>query len=402
MAAGSAHGDVDTGAGGAGRAVRPVDPGSAKYHRAGIRDHPRSGKRAAGLYDGATCIKVIVNGTPADVTLEEMKAIVEEARPDGVKVAAHGGFRRDAAGECRASESALPEGLAEVFDEVGGIFEADRDADGAGGDAGGAELVEGHVVVRAVEGENDEGFDAAEAGCEEEKPGAVAETAGGGEAALQVEGHHGAKIAHLFFGELVVGMRRQAGVVDARDFGVLFEPTRDGHGGLALAADADSESFHTANEKVRGFGVHRAAKIDDRVANFVDERLAARRGASDEVGMAAEILRGAVKDDIESELDGFLQDGAGEGVVDERDEIPFAREGDSCLQVNEAEDGIGGRFDVESLCAGVDEFFDAGEVGFDVADDDAEAGKIVAHQAVGAAIGLAGGDDFVSRAEDRE
>ncbi len=41
------------------------------------------------LYDGAGCIKVIVNGSPANVTLEEMKAIVQEAHAAGVKVAAH-------------------------------------------------------------------------------------------------------------------------------------------------------------------------------------------------------------------------------------------------------------------------------------------------------------------------
>lgn len=41
------------------------------------------------LYDGAMCIKVIVNGSPANVTLDEMKAIVDEAHVSGVKVAAH-------------------------------------------------------------------------------------------------------------------------------------------------------------------------------------------------------------------------------------------------------------------------------------------------------------------------
>ena len=41
------------------------------------------------LYDGALCIKVIVDGYPASVTLEEMRAIVEEAHLSGVKVAAH-------------------------------------------------------------------------------------------------------------------------------------------------------------------------------------------------------------------------------------------------------------------------------------------------------------------------
>jgi imidazolonepropionase-like amidohydrolase len=48
----------------------------------------RQGVRQA-LYDGAGCIKVIVNGSPANVTLDEMKAIVEEAHISKVKVAAH-------------------------------------------------------------------------------------------------------------------------------------------------------------------------------------------------------------------------------------------------------------------------------------------------------------------------
>ena len=51
-------------------------------------DSARQAVRQA-LYDGAECIKVIVNGSPANVTLDEMKAIVEEAHTSGVKVAAH-------------------------------------------------------------------------------------------------------------------------------------------------------------------------------------------------------------------------------------------------------------------------------------------------------------------------
>jgi imidazolonepropionase-like amidohydrolase len=52
---------------------------------------PESARQAVrqALYDGATCIKVIVNGSPADVTLDEMKAIVDAAHTSGVKVAAH-------------------------------------------------------------------------------------------------------------------------------------------------------------------------------------------------------------------------------------------------------------------------------------------------------------------------
>ncbi len=52
---------------------------------------PESARQAVrqALYDGANCIKVIVNGTPANVTVDEMKAIVDEAHLNGVKVAAH-------------------------------------------------------------------------------------------------------------------------------------------------------------------------------------------------------------------------------------------------------------------------------------------------------------------------
>jgi imidazolonepropionase-like amidohydrolase len=50
-------------------------------------DNARQAVRQA-LNDGANCIKVIVNGS-ANVTLDEMKAIVEEAHISGVKVAAH-------------------------------------------------------------------------------------------------------------------------------------------------------------------------------------------------------------------------------------------------------------------------------------------------------------------------
>lgn len=56
-----------------------------------VIDGAQSARQAVrqALYDGANVIKVIVNGSPANVTLEEMKAIVEEAHTDGVKVAAH-------------------------------------------------------------------------------------------------------------------------------------------------------------------------------------------------------------------------------------------------------------------------------------------------------------------------
>jgi imidazolonepropionase-like amidohydrolase len=56
-----------------------------------VIDGAQSARQAVrqALYDGANCIKVIVNGSPASVTQEEMNAIVAEAHRAQVKVAAH-------------------------------------------------------------------------------------------------------------------------------------------------------------------------------------------------------------------------------------------------------------------------------------------------------------------------
>lgn len=53
----------------------------------GVEEARRAVRQA--FYDGADCIKVIVNTGPRVVSLEEMKVIVEEAHRVGRKVAAH-------------------------------------------------------------------------------------------------------------------------------------------------------------------------------------------------------------------------------------------------------------------------------------------------------------------------
>ncbi|HEY2295221.1 MAG TPA: amidohydrolase family protein [Thermoanaerobaculia bacterium] len=53
----------------------------------GVEEARRAVRQA--LVDGATVIKVIVNNNASTLTLDEMKAIVEEAHRSGIKVAAH-------------------------------------------------------------------------------------------------------------------------------------------------------------------------------------------------------------------------------------------------------------------------------------------------------------------------
>ena len=130
------------------------------------------------------------------------------------------------------------EGLVEVGDDVVGVFDADGESDEGVGDAEGEAFFFGVGVVADESGVCDECFDAAEAGCDEAEFEAVEEAFCLGESAFDVEGDDAAEAGHLFFGDVVVGVAGQAGVVDAFDGGVFFEVLGDGHGGVILGGHA--------------------------------------------------------------------------------------------------------------------------------------------------------------------
>ena len=56
--------------------------------------------------------------------------------------------------------------LLQVVDEILRVFQANRDTDGPGLDAGPAQFFLGHVVVRTVDREDHQRFDATQARCE--------------------------------------------------------------------------------------------------------------------------------------------------------------------------------------------------------------------------------------------
>ena len=56
----------------------------------------------------------------------------------------------------------------------------------------------------------------------------------------------------------------------------------------------------------------------------------------------AEVFGGAVNDHVEAERERVLQHRAGEGVVDDGDEVVFFGEGDGFVQVDEADVGFVG------------------------------------------------------------
>jgi hypothetical protein len=96
-------------------------------------------------------------------------------------------------------------------------------------------------------------------------------------------------------------------------------------------------------------GVHRAELSADRV--LVEGELGAQRlvdpdqRAADDVRVPAQVLRERVQHDVGAELERALQVGRCEGVVDDREHAPRARERREPLEVADREQRVRGRLE---------------------------------------------------------
>ena len=96
--------------------------------------------------------------------------------------------------------------------------------------------------------------------------------------------------------------------------------------------------------------VERALDGADRVLQELDALaqlgvVADDRHAADHVGMAVEILRGRVHDDVEAEFERALHLGAGEGVVGDGPDAALLRDRRDALEIDQLEQRIGRRLD---------------------------------------------------------
>ena len=183
----------------------------------------------------------------------------------------------------------------------------------------------------------DQALHPAEALAELPDPGCLDHRPRGLLAPVELEAHHPAEIAHLPSGELVLRVIGQAGVMNPTDRFVLGEPRRDSAGVLAVLAHSQRQGLETAEHEP---GVERprhctqcvlqeGEALRERAVGYPDE-------TSHHVGMAAEVLRRRMHDEIGAESQRPLQKRGGERVVD--DAQSAGRAG-----------GIGGRGDVDDV-----------------------------------------------------
>jgi hypothetical protein len=125
---------------------------------------------------------------------------------------------------------------------------------------------------------------------------------------------------------------------------------------------------------------------------------------ADHVGMAVEILRRRMDDQVDAELQRPLKIRAAERVVDNGGKVPaFGKRGDP-FEVDDTQERIGRRLYPKHSCFRADRSFDGFEVS-EVGEGDRKAGRTLAdafEQPERAAIDIVGGDDMGAYIEQLE
>lgn len=250
-------------------------------------------------------------------------------------------------------------------------------------------------------------------------------------AALDVEGEDGCTaIGEVLLVQGVVGVVRQAGVVDLLHLGVMGQVLHDLLGVLDVAVQAQGErlgalqqqerveradagagvtqddsadigherggtgSIHEADAVVAGVGVSKrgelAAGLPVELAGIDDDT--AQRGA-----VAADELGGRVDNDVRAVLDRTDQVRSAEGVVDDqRDVVLVGNLGDG-VDVGNVRVGVTQRLQIDGAGVLLDSAFDLGQVmGVDKGRLNAEGRQGVLQQIGGAAVDGLLGDDMAA------
>src|SRR6267143_31105 len=114
---------------------------------------------------------------------------------------------------------------------------------------------------------------------------------------------------------------------------MFLQEIGDGDGVFALALDANAESLDAANQEIRGTGIHRAAQVNNHLADALHPFRIADGDARYDVGVASQSFGGTVDDHVVAEGDGVLQNWRGKCVVNDGNESVFFGEGYGSLNV---------------------------------------------------------------------
>ena len=317
------------------------------------------------------------------------------------------GRRSEAGHDHGSGADAHPRGCLQrrvhVRQQVIHVLQADRDAHQSGRDARGLQL---RLVELAVGGRgrmDGVGDDAAEGG-RHRRDGQPVDEGRSRLPCTEVHGEHAPTGSQLPLGDRRLGVARQARPGDPPHRRMGLQVARQGSRRLAVAVHAHVQRLQPAQHEERAEGSHDAAAVDAHAADGLDALPAPGHDAGDDVGVAAQPLRGRFHDEVHAEGQGPAEIGRRERVV-HHDERPMrvsqVREPG---QVGHHDRGVRDRLGVEEPRRrrpqrGLDGI-GVGRV--DVRHGDPEAPEDAVHERPRAAVHGPRGDDAIPRAHERQ
>src|SRR5499427_3928915 len=195
----------------------------------------------------------------------------------------------------------------------------------------------------------DQSFESAKAGgaCGEAERGY--EFVGGGVASSQFDAQHSGEAAHLRFGQVMLRMRREAGVIDSRDFRMTFQKPGQRHSVQVVSFDSQPQRPQPAQQQPAVERAEGGARDQGETPEAFDEVFRPDERSRRHVVMAADVLGRAVNDRVNAEFERPLIDGRRERVVADRDDASVFGQLDDEAQVGDLHQRVDGSFDVDQF-----------------------------------------------------
>jgi len=191
---------------------------------------------------------------------------------------------------------------------------------------------------------------------------------------------------HLFFGDRILGVAGQEGIVEGGDRGVGFELLGDIEGVVGVSFHADVEGLEASAEDP---GVERGeggAGAPAEEVYLVNEVFFAEDGSAEDAALAVDPLSGGMNDEVGAVLDRRLAYGGSEAIVDVEEDLVFAAKFACGGEVDDIECRVSGGLDEEHFCIGPDGGFPGLWVaGVHVSIVDAVFGQVFGDDGMGAA-----------------
>ena len=164
-----------------------------------------------------------------------------------------------------------------------------------------------HLPVRRGGRVRDQRHHAAEAPADPAELQRLRDPAAGLEPAGNLERERAAEAAELTLRDLVLRMVRQPRVVHALDGRMRRQRLGELRRGGTVVLHPQAQGRQPAEAQPRLERRHRAAQVDQRVAEPPEQRLARARDAADQVGVAPDVLGRRVERDVEPECHGVAE-----------------------------------------------------------------------------------------------